>query len=264
MGKLIGSLLGLSFGGFVGLLLGLFLGWRYDRAQRAKRQQQFVDATFLVMGRLCKADGHVSKAEIQQATSLMDQMNFSPAMRQRAIRGFERGKSPEIDLHYDLGRFSDHFGRNQVMLDLFFQVQLGVAWADGHYGAAERRVLLDVCDILGLSSGQLAAYERQYQIFRHFQQGFRDFGQQGFGGGPGAYSAGARGQNALAEAYTVLGVSPEDDEETIKKAYRRLMSTHHPDKLVARGLPEEMVEVAKQKTQEIQAAWEIIKASRRQ
>ena len=60
----------------------------------------------------------------------------------------------------------------------------------------------------------------------------------------------------------MLGVEPDSTEAEVKKAYRRLMSQHHPDKLVAKGLPEEMMKLAKEKTQEISAAYELIKEAR--
>jgi DnaJ like chaperone protein len=63
-------------------------------------------------------------------------------------------------------------------------------------------------------------------------------------------------------SYEVLGVSPSDSKTDIRRAYKKLMSSHHPDKLIAKGLPPEMVEIAKKKTQNIQAAWEDIKELR--
>jgi DnaJ like chaperone protein len=65
------------------------------------------------------------------------------------------------------------------------------------------------------------------------------------------------------DAYAILNVSPEASDADIKRAYRRLMSQHHPDKLVSKGLPEEMMEIAKQKTQEIRQAYEVIKEKRK-
>jgi DnaJ like chaperone protein len=66
----------------------------------------------------------------------------------------------------------------------------------------------------------------------------------------------------LHEAYAVLGVDRTAGDAEVKKAYRRLMNQHHPDKLVARGLPEEMIDLATEKTQEIKAAYETVMESR--
>jgi DnaJ like chaperone protein len=86
-------------------------------------------------------------------------------------------------------------------------------------------------------------------------------GGQQFGGGQrssGGFQQAQRGPT-LEDACSVLGVKSSDDATTIKRAYRKLMSEHHPDKLVAKGLPPEMMEMAKQKAQEIQAAYDLIR-----
>jgi DnaJ like chaperone protein len=67
---------------------------------------------------------------------------------------------------------------------------------------------------------------------------------------------------SIADAYAILEIGSNSSDKEVKKAYRRMMSRHHPDKLVAKGLPEEMMKIATEKTQEIQAAYEIIKKSR--
>ena len=82
-------------------------------------------------------------------------------------------------------------------------------------------------------------------------------GEQAYGG-----AASNRAGLSLDDAYAVLNVSASSSDAEVKKAYRRLMSQHHPDKLVAKGLPEEMMELAKEKTQEIRAAYDVIKNSR--
>ena len=84
-----------------------------------------------------------------------------------------------------------------------------------------------------------------------------NFHQQGQTGGSNSF---AQSGQQLANAYKVLGVTEQDSASDIKKAYRKLMSQHHPDKLVAKGLPPEMMEMAKQKAQDIQAAYELITA----
>jgi DnaJ like chaperone protein len=80
--------------------------------------------------------------------------------------------------------------------------------------------------------------------------------------GRGAQGTKAPRRGTLADAYAVLGVTERDDPETIRKAYRRLMSQHHPDKLVSKGLPEEMMRLAAQKTREIREAYEQVRAAR--
>ena len=67
---------------------------------------------------------------------------------------------------------------------------------------------------------------------------------------------------SLADAYEILGVDEDASNDEVKRAYRRLMNRHHPDKLVSKGLPEEMIEVATEKTQEIRVAYEKVKQSR--
>ena len=72
----------------------------------------------------------------------------------------------------------------------------------------------------------------------------------------------ATARTSLKDAYRLLGVSDGASDAELKKAYRRLMSQHHPDKLVAKGLPEQMVKDATEKTQQIKAAYELIRKSR--
>jgi DnaJ like chaperone protein len=75
-------------------------------------------------------------------------------------------------------------------------------------------------------------------------------------------SSGYSAQQSLADAYKILGCQASDDDKTVKKAYRKLMGENHPDKLVSKGLPKQALELAKNKTQDIQAAYEMIKEKR--
>jgi len=112
--------------------------------------------------------------------------------------------------------------------------------------AEEARVLRYICDHLGISRQEYAQLEMLVQAARGFATG----------------GAGAPSRDRLAEAYQVLGVAREASDAEVKSAYRRLMNQHHPDKLVAKGLPEEMVALATEKTQEIKAAYETVRAAR--
>jgi DnaJ like chaperone protein len=99
--------------------------------------------------------------------------------------------------------------------------------------------------------------QREFDAVSARMSAEHSFNQQHFGQGAQTHA------QELEHAYGVLGVSAECDNKTLKKAYRRLMSEHHPDKLVAQGLPDEMMQLAKEKTQEIQAAYDIVKRARK-
>jgi len=111
-------------------------------------------------------------------------------------------------------------------------------------------LLLKLCGMLGF---QERVY-RQIESLIKFSMGLGSGHHQGQG------SSQARGSvNEKSEAYAVLGVTPQDSKADIKKAYRRLMSQHHPDKLVSKGLPEEMIKVATEKSQKIRDAYDLLK-----
>lgn len=113
--------------------------------------------------------------------------------------------------------------------------------------------------VLYVIAEELGISRAQFDQFLSMMEGGRQFGggQQG-GYSQGGYQQAQRGPT-LDDACKVLGVRSSDDAATIKRAYRKLMSEHHPDKLVAKGLPPQMMEMAKQKAQEIQAAYDLIK-----
>jgi DnaJ like chaperone protein len=144
------------------------------------------------------------------------------------------------------------------LLQFFLELQVSAAFADGSLHPSERQVLHKIAQGLGFSSEQL---ERRLQMqeaaFRFQQQGGNFGGHQGHGQSSGWQQASQ--QNQLADAFKVLGVSESADGKEVKKAYRKLMNEHHPDKLMAKGLPPEMMNVAKEKSQEIQNAYDLIK-----
>ena len=137
---------------------------------------------------------------------------------------------------------------------MFVEIQLQAAYADGRFDPSEDRLLLHISSRLGLSEFDYRRFERMVRA------------QQGFGGradpGDSRRSRGAPAGPSLSEAYQVLGVDRAASDADIKRAYRRLISRHHPDKLVSKGLPEEMMKVAAQKTHEIRQAYERIREAR--
>ncbi|CNE71242.1 Dna-J like membrane chaperone protein [Yersinia nurmii] len=260
-GKLLGLILGLMSGiGFWGVVLGLIVGHMVDKARTARRRGFFVDqqtrqslffrTTFQVMGHLAKAKGRVTEVDIQLASQLMDRMQLHGNARTAAQQAFREGKQSDFPLREKLRELrSVCFGRFDL-IRMFLEIQLQAAFADGSLHPNERQVLYVIADELGISRSQ-------FDQFLRMIEGGRQFGGQG-GYSQGGYQQAPQGPT-LADACKVLGVNPSDDAVAIKRAYRKLMSEHHPDKLVAKGLPPEMMEMAKQKAQEIQSAYDLIK-----
>jgi DnaJ like chaperone protein len=266
LGKLLGGLFGYAWLGLLGGILGIYIGHQLDKAlaqnfraanpqRQAKTQEAFFRATFVVMGFLAKADGRVSQDEIKWAEYVMGRMNLSPDMRKSAIGYFNQGKDGELDLEQELQQFKQAAGRHATLLQMFLEIQIQSAYADGELSPAELALLQRVYGQLGISKLRFEIIHQRIVAERAFAQGQH----QQYGGGERHYSA----PEKFAEACTVLGVKETDSDTDIKRAYRRLMSQHHPDKLVAKGLPEEMMRIAKEKTQEIQAAYETVKEYRK-
>lgn len=258
-GKLLGVIVAIWSGaGFWGVVLGLIIGHMIDTARSNKRsrgfftdqqtrQTLFFRTTFQVMGHLTKSKGRVTEADIQIASLFMDRLQLHGEARTAAQQAFREGKQSQFPLRETLQQFrSICFGRFDL-IRMFLEIQIQAAFADGSLHPNERQVLYVIAEELGISHAQ-------FDQFLSMMEGGRQFG----GGQQGGYQQAQRGPT-LDDACKVLGVRSSDDAATIKRAYRKLMSEHHPDKLVAKGLPPQMMEMAKQKAQEIQAAYDLIK-----
>ncbi|MBL38183.1 MAG: co-chaperone DjlA [Xanthomonadales bacterium] len=251
---LIGGLLGLVVGGVVGALLGAVVGGvaghflltvLFGRGLGAIRAQ-FVESTFAVMGALCKADGRVTGDEIRVAEQFFSRLALSDEQRRSAMAAFNRGKSPDFDLDAELALLRASGGRSPALLQLFLQIQLSAIAADGNVHPEEHALLLRVARGLGLSGADVESLEALLR-----------------GSAAAGPDAGARrGSARLADAYATLGIGAKAGDAEVKKSYRRLMSRHHPDKLAARGMPENMRPMAEEKTREIRKAYDLIKEAR--
>ncbi len=271
VGKVIGGFLGLAAGGPFGAMLGAALGHGVDQGveklqrnaqlppgDRQRVQSAFFTATFATMGHLAKADGRVSEAEIALAETIMSQLRLSPEMRSAAIKLFREGKSAHFDLPAVVETFRRECRGQRTLVQMFLEIQLQAAYVDGEPSLAQRRVLEQIRGGLRIPEILFKQLETLVRLQRQFSG---SAGAQGASGTGGWRQAPARGPS-LKEAYALLGVNPKDSDATIKKAYRRLLSQHHPDKLVSKGLPEEMMRMATQKTHEIRRAYEMIQDAR--
>ena len=255
----IGGLIGLMSGGLFGLLLGGAIGVAISKGLKnlvgnaLNPQDAFFKATFSVMGKLAKADGRVSQEEIQYARDVMNRMGLSSERQKQAIELFTQGKDEHFDIA-DVLRPLSALIRYRVPLKLMFvEIQLQAAMADGQVSEAELAIIREVCALLHMSQAEMAALMARMQSQFSYQQHSYQSHQ---------YNSVSQA-TLLKEAYGVLGVSEDVSDAELKKAYRRLMSQHHPDKLVAKGLPEEMMQLAKEKTQEIQSAYDRIRQARK-
>ena len=256
-GKILGGTFGAMLGGPIGALLGAALGHNLDKGvsqatgqsafgRQERAQTMFYTATFSVMGHICKADGQVTEDEIALAKQVMQQMDMSAEQRKAAMRLFNQGKKASFPLNDVVKQFRQEIGFRPNLLRMFIEVQIMAAYADGVMDPAERNVLLNICQQLRISQ----------QEFEHLCSMI--------GGMDGGSSKSGRndGSPSLKQAYAVLDIKESASANDIKKAYRRLLSQHHPDKLVAKGLPEEMMKIATERTHEIRKAYEVIKKAK--
>ena len=257
IGKVVAGLVGLIYGGPVGLLLGVIVGHMIDQARARSRlggftrgtadiQASFFTTTFSAMGYVCKADGRVSEAEIEATRRVMDRLSLSKEKRREAIECFNRGKRADFDVERVVGDFRRVCRGRLDLFQMFMEIQLQAAFADGEITSAERRALMQIARAMGLSDVDFARLEAL------LRGGFH-------------HSAGAgtvTREDRLSKAYQVLGLNNQASDSDVKRAYRRLISQHHPDKLVSKGLPEEMMKMAEEKSREITSAYDVIKEAR--
>ncbi len=266
-GKFIGGFFGYLLAGPLGLILGVFIGYLFDRGFASNQgwafssldptlaRQVFFDSTFLVMGHIAKLDGRVSEAEIQAARAIMNRLGLTAEMRRKAIDLFNQGKQPTFDLERTLKRLVQTCHRDKILLKLFVEIQMQTAFAEHRFNADKQHVLQKICQYLGFSPINFSFFEHIFQFEQAFQQ---QSGQQQQSYQERHRPYHSQHQLNLQDAYAILGISERATPTEIKKAYRKQMSQHHPDKLLSKGLPEEMIKIATEKTQNIKAAYDRI------
>lgn len=255
MFKLIGVIAGYLFFGFFGALFGLFVGGFFDRMRvygsggvnpltNALRQTVFLETVFILMGKLAKADGQVSQDEIAHVEQFMQKLGMTSEHRLRAIALFKQGADPAFDIEPTYKKFMAICGHTKNLKQVLLVYLIVMALADGHMHPAEEALLADIAAHLGYDK---AAFQHVLDMVLN---------QSHFGGGQANAAA------ALDDAYKALGVSKDSTDAEIKRAYRKLMSQYHPDKLIGQGVPEDMIVMATEQAKEIQLAHDLIKKSR--
>lgn len=280
-GKVVGAVLGLVIFGPAGGILGLMFGQIFDNGLKNilnnpihshETRAVFFKTVFQTMGYIAKIDGVVSENEIKTARQIMVQdFQLNPQQMLLAMEYFNSGKQPGFNLATTLDNFKIACGSYLELRRFFLEIQVKAALADHKLHAAGKEGLLFICRYLELSTieleYQLTAYgfytaqqQQQQQQYKYYQQYSRSNYSHNYS--HHTYNTQQQNSDALADAYRLLGVSANDNLKTIKNAYRRLISRYHPDKLVAKGLPPEMLNSAKEKTQQITVAYDLIMRSR--
>lgn len=255
MYKIIGAIIGFILFQFFGAFIGYLIGSSIDRAKdfgiggmnplgNAQRRTVFLETTFTLMGKLAKIDGHISKDEISHVEQFISKMGMTQEHRKQAIEQFKRGSASDFDITSTLDTFMNTCGQTLNLKQVLVMYLSVMALADGQLHPSEEQLLKTVALRLGYSNEEFQHMLEMLLNQAHFSQGVPP------------------SSSKLDDAYKALGVKEESSNKEIKMAYRKLMSQHHPDKLIGQGLPEDMIAVATEQAKEIQIAYDLIKKQR--
>lgn len=268
-GKILGGFFGFLTAGAPGAVFGILVGnffdraltkmysdphWLYHNETQKVIQKVFFESTFSIMGYIAKADGRVSENEVEMARQFMDEMRLNKDQKLLAKRLFNDGKNKEFNLTTELNNLLRACRNNKELLRVFIDIQYKAALVDG-LSSNKIKALNAVFIHLGF-----APLHNQNRFYDDFNSKAYEEPQQRQKQSSSSYQRGPQQntRSTLAQAYALLEIEPTANKQEVKKAYRRLISRNHPDKLISQGLPPEMIKIANDKTQKIVKAYEII------
>jgi DnaJ like chaperone protein len=245
IGKIIGGTLGFAIGGPLGAIAGAAFGHAFDRTSEELDTPQvsvrreadtaqftFFVAVFSMLAKLVKTDGEISRGELDTIHRFMlYDLNLNPQSRMFATNIFNAALHSPNTFEEFASQFYGQFHSEPQLLEMMVDILLRVAVADGAMSASEEQMIRSAVRIFGFSE---SVYEK---IRSRYVQTFDRY-------------------------YAVLGVNPGDSNDIVKSRYRKLVKEYHPDRVVARGLPEEFAKYAQDKFREIQEAYEKIRKER--
>ncbi len=241
IGGPLGAMLGVAFAGNLSKGKSNFRGSAsdYRPGDQQRVQAAFFSSVFSVMGYIAKVDGKVSKSEILLAQQVMQHMQLSEDMQKAAKELFNQGKQNDFNLDEVLEQFRTESHRRTHLVRMFLEIQIQATYADGVFDDKEYDALKYIANKLRFPIHELERLIQQFSV-----------------------ASGKSSKLTIDDAYVILGADKSLTDKELKRAYRRLLAQHHPDKLVAKGLPDEMIKLANEKTQEIISAYELIKKHR--
>jgi len=230
----IGGMIGFTIGGPIGGILGAIIGSKLGDKEQArpsinqKNQAAFFTALFACFAKIAKADGKVTREEVDKVDHFIkERFKFPPDQRAFAIQVFNHAKDDNNSFRDYASQLSSLLSNNQSALVMFYELLFELSMADGHLDSAEEAILREAIPIFRLEPDL-------------FNLNKKKFGAD------------------ISDAYTILGVTKDMSYKEIKTAYQRKRKEFHPDTLLSKGLPEELLEKAKDKFIEIQSAFEEI------
>jgi len=254
---------GLLLGRGTGLVTGAVIGFILDNLRHSQRKRAtpeaggFVGPLFTLLGAVAKSDGRVSEAEIAIAERLMGRMGLNAEQRRQAAASFNAGKQPEFDVTRTINELRQWVGMRRDHAFPVLDVVIETVLAEGNPPPEKMAILRQLAFALRVSDMELMALMAM-KGYAWNAAGSRR------GPGPGAGHGGGyvppQRSSQGPDPYAVLGVDRNADDRAIKRAYRKLISEHHPDRLG--DLPEDMRKRAESRASEINAAYDRIKEAR--
>ncbi len=231
-GKIVGGVLG-AFLGPWGAAIGVGLGHQLDKgASRVQRATMLIQVAFFgCLAKMAKADGVVTKEEVEAVEQIIARLNYTPRMREAAIGIFRKAKDDDHSAADYVNQLAAAIKYNHQIGMTFIAALHVVAQADGVVHPSEHDILQQMEQAFRLPSGTVDAL------------------------------LGGRTNN-LGDAYKALECTPEMSDSEIKKVYREKCLQFHPDKLASKGLPDEFMKFANDQLAKINEAYETIEKAR--
>ena len=229
-GSLIGGMIGLSLGGPFGMLLGSLIGGKISRAKSrtgfgsfAQPQQVFALSLIVLSAKLSKADGQVSKEEL---IAVKDKLRIPDNELDQVGKIFNKAKEESAGYEQYAQQIAQIYKGNINVLEEVINILFYIAEADGNISNSELQMIEQIARIFGLT-------EIQFNSIKE-----------------------SRKSSDKVNPYIVLESKPDDEIEIIRKRYLKLSKEHHPDLLLSKGVPEEVINESKAKMRAINSAWD--------
>jgi DnaJ like chaperone protein len=222
-----------------------------------KVKESFFDTIFVLLGHIANCDGYVNREEIKRTQHYMDKMQLSEHCKQEAIQLFRKGSNPQFDMVGTVESFREAVSKNSKIAEVLLVYVISIASVDGSLVEKEAKLIKRVASILGYTGivfdhllRMISAQEKIYDSTQHTHNSKSNSHSN--------KSTPSSSAVLTQSAHDALGVPPDADEATVKKAYRKLVNQYHPDKIQGQGLPPEFVNAATEYFKRIHTAYEYI------